>query len=313
MEQFRQSPSVEESSEKYGHLVFFLFGPLFFYYAKALTDPNFHLNVKDTRHGILFFVVLAFYSVLAQFHDSSQFVHFFNMVVPWVMMVQMLVYFVKVVRILQKHTLNIRDNFSSLEKINLRWLRTLIIVQIVIWPIAFMIEIFKTSSQEMNVMWLLVSVFIYLVGYYEIRQPEIFIGQMKEEDGSDQFGKKKYQKSTLSNEQADLVLKNLAVLMTTEKPFLDSNLTLPVLSKKLSVSTHHLSQVMNERLRQNFFDYINQFRVEEAKRLIKDPQHQHLTLAAIGFEAGFNSVSSFNAIFKKVTSQTPSRYRFSLI
>jgi AraC-like DNA-binding protein len=79
----------------------------------------------------------------------------------------------------------------------------------------------------------------------------------------------------------------------------------------MNVSTHHLSQIINERLNKNFFEFINHFRVKEAKRLLKDPGSQHLTLAAIGFEAGFNSVSSFNSIFKKATSFTPSQYRLS--
>jgi AraC-like DNA-binding protein len=97
--------------------------------------------------------------------------------------------------------------------------------------------------------------------------------------------------------------------MESSKPYVNPTLTLPALSKQMNVSPNHLSQVINEKMGRNFFEFINYYRVEEAKALLKSPGKQHLTLAAIGFESGFNSVSSFNSIFKKVTSRTPSQYR----
>jgi AraC-like DNA-binding protein len=213
--------------------------------------------------------------------------------------------------ILHKHKKNIQNTYSSLDKINLRWLKFFIISQTVIWPVSLFIDTHKHDSYEMGFMWLLVSIFMYIIGYFGIRQPEIFSGELQEEQLSTQSGKKKYEKSTLSHEQAEAVLQRLQAFMQSSKPYISPTLTLPVLSKQMNVSTHHLSQIINERLNKNFFEFINSFRVKEAKRLLKDPGNQHLTLAAIGFDAGFNSVSSFNSIFKKITSLTPSEYRSS--
>jgi AraC-like DNA-binding protein len=104
-------------------------------------------------------------------------------------------------------------------------------------------------------------------------------------------------------------LKKLEAFMVEERPHLDSTLTLPQLSGQLGISVHHLSQVINDKRKQNFFEFINCYRVEEAKLLLRDKNKQHLTITAIGFEAGFNSNSSFNDVFKKQTGQTPSQYR----
>jgi len=97
--------------------------------------------------------------------------------------------------------------------------------------------------------------------------------------------------------------------MVSEKPFLDSDITLPNLAKRLAISTHHLSQVINDKLQKNFFEFVNYYRVEEAKENIAEPANHNLNLAEIGFDVGFNSISSFNAAFKKHSGTTPSQYR----
>jgi YesN/AraC family two-component response regulator len=97
--------------------------------------------------------------------------------------------------------------------------------------------------------------------------------------------------------------------MENEKLFLDGDLTLQKLAERLAIPAQHLSQVINERLDQTFSDFINKYRVEEAKRRLLDPKTQHYTVLAIGEEVGFNSKSSFNAVFKKYTNTTPSEFR----
>ena len=97
--------------------------------------------------------------------------------------------------------------------------------------------------------------------------------------------------------------------MTEEKPYLNPNLTLHDLSKKLDISNHNLSQILNTQLNQNFFDFINQYRIEEVKKNLADKANDHLTLLSTALDAGFNSKSGFNAIFKKYVNITPSEYR----
>jgi AraC-like DNA-binding protein len=97
--------------------------------------------------------------------------------------------------------------------------------------------------------------------------------------------------------------------MKEERPYIESNLTLQKLAKALAMPPHHLSQIINEQLNQNFFDFINYHRIEEAKRMLIDPARKHYSILAISEEVGFNSKSAFNAAFKKHTDMTPSEFR----
>ena len=303
---YQSSPAVGDSW--IGHVVFFLFGPLIFFYAKALTARKFRLHFVDSIHLLPFILSIIFYLIINVIPYSSGIHYESKPLLLFIMPVQMLAYFIVIIKILKNHATGIRRSFSSLEKINLRWLQFIVYGQAIIWSAAFFIEIFKHGSYEINYMWLLVSIFMYIIGYFSISQPEIFTTQMQEE-ASLQTEKKKYEKSALSAEQGEIILTRLRTLMQSGKPYLDSTLTLPSLAKQLSVSTHHLSQIINERLGRNFFEFVNEYRVEEAKQMLIDPKKDHLTIAAIGFESGFNSVSSFNSIFKKIIKTTPSRYR----
>jgi len=98
--------------------------------------------------------------------------------------------------------------------------------------------------------------------------------------------------------------------MRSEKPFLDSELTLAGLAERLAVPPRQLSQAINGGLGRNFLDFVNGFRVEEAKHYLEDPQEKR-SILDIALLAGFNSKSAFYTAFKRQTGQTPSAYRQS--
>jgi len=100
--------------------------------------------------------------------------------------------------------------------------------------------------------------------------------------------------------------------MEDEKPYLDNRLSLKQLAELIDLTTNHLSQIINEKLNKNFFDFINEYRIKEVKQNLSNPKLQHYTLLAIAFQSGFNSKSSFNDIFKKNTGLTPSEYQKNL-
>ena len=97
--------------------------------------------------------------------------------------------------------------------------------------------------------------------------------------------------------------------METEKPFLSSDLSLFSLANQLSVSAHNLSFIINEYSGENFNQFVNRYRVEEAKKMIVNSKNNHLSILGIGFEVGFNSKSVFNTTFKKLTNQTPNEFK----
>jgi AraC-like DNA-binding protein len=149
------------------------------------------------------------------------------------------------------------------------------------------------------------STFIYALGYVSFRNPQVLTRPGEPPPSP----AKKYEWSSLTPDASERYLKRLLQSMNEEKLYLDAELTIAKLAKKLSIPAPHLSQTINERLNQSFVDFINAYRVEEAKRMLVEPLKRHFSVLAIAEEAGFNSKSSFNSVFKKHTRMTPSEFR----
>ncbi len=117
-------------------------------------------------------------------------------------------------------------------------------------------------------------------------------------------------KPAVSEAKIDLIIR-LKAVMETEKIYMDSGLTLPRLAQKLSVSLHSLSREINNYYNQNFTEYINSFRIEEACKMLSSDIYDNLTIEGIAYDCGFNSLSSFNSAFKKQMNLTPSQFRIT--
>ena len=100
--------------------------------------------------------------------------------------------------------------------------------------------------------------------------------------------------------------------MIDKKPFLNPYVTIQEISKDLQIPTRELSILINHTLGQHFFDFVNTYRIENAKKILKDHAKSKETILEILYEVGFNSKSSFNTAFKKHTGFTPTEYRKTL-
>lgn len=105
---------------------------------------------------------------------------------------------------------------------------------------------------------------------------------------------------------------NLLDLMTREKVYRNPNLSMTILADKMNLSNGYLSQIINQKEEQNFFDFVNSYRVEEVKLNMADPKFDHFTILGLAQEAGFKSKSTFNSVFKKLNGVTPSQYKKQL-
>lgn len=112
-------------------------------------------------------------------------------------------------------------------------------------------------------------------------------------------------KNTIKNEQ----IEQLKSYMKTKEPFLEPSLTVKSLSEQINIAHRDLSVLINQELGQHFFDFVNNYRIEKAKSLLKDPSKKKHTVLEILYEVGFNSKSSFNTAFKKHTGKTPTAFR----
>ncbi len=113
----------------------------------------------------------------------------------------------------------------------------------------------------------------------------------------------------IADKEKSRLVDKLQQHMQAHKPYMQPDLTLDELAGQLSVKPKLLSQSINEILQQNFFEFINYYRIEEAKRLLTRPKDKKITVLEVMYEVGFNSKSSFNTLFKKLTGLTPSEFK----
>jgi len=301
---------INEAFAWYNHsyfleIIFFLIGPLVYLYVKSLTSPGFRLAWTDLRYGYFFLGGILFYSttqlLFGRIEDTIA-----EDIVVTVILGQNLYFVIRSLRTLRIHSKAIQEKFSSLAHINLRWLYVLLAICCLIWIMAAFLEILDVSKDiNWDYIWLVISICLYLIGYLGMRQPEIFVGNLEKEE----IQQIKYQKSTLSKEKVEQHANRLEKMMEEDQSFLNMDITLNQLATRLSISSHHLSQIINTHFQMNFFQFINSYRIEEAKKRLLDPEKHHLNIAAIAFEVGFSSLSSFNTAFKKHTGLTPSQFR----
>ena len=147
---------------------------------------------------------------------------------------------------------------------------------------------------------------ILLIAFIALKDTTIF-SNIVFEKGSAKSGKR-YENSKINSDKKELLNTKLINYMSVEEPYLEPRLTLKQLAIELEMSAHILSQIINEVHRQNFYDFVNSYRVKHLKELLDDKQYKTKTLLAIALESGFNSKATFNTVFKKLTNQTPSEY-----
>lgn len=303
----------------------FLFGPLVLFYTLAMTKEDFGFKRSDLWHLLPFIISSAYlFSYLWNGDDVSEVSINFNLIAK---MLISLAYGIAVLVQLRSHKKNIINYFSNTDKIKLNWLKLLIWSLICIWVISVVSQLlyyfgwFDIPQYGGFYTNLALSIFVLIIGYFGIRQPAIFVpAQLNEniENSKDpsleakkitnEIGKAPQEESSLSHKRYQRLLK----FMESEKPYLDSQLTVYNLAAQMHLSPHHLSQLINRQSGSSFFDFTNRYRVEEVKDKIRDNKHYRQTLLAVALDSGFNSKSSFNRVFKKITEQTPMEFVKSL-
>jgi len=301
----------------------FLFGPTLFFFTKSLIYKEFKFNNKDAIHLIPFII----YSVIMifAFHIHSEEVKtemlknhnvmppiVWNIIIPFFHLL-ILYYMVASIRLISFYGNELKKVHSSIETINLSWLQLILYAFILMWIIDVshfilgrLIEMPGILSSIMTFVSLTINfVFALILVLKALKHPELFFEIEQKQE------KIKYGKSQLTKEESEVYLKKLLSYMKTEKPFLTPSLTIGMIAEKISVSSKILSQVINENLHQNFFDFVNSYRIEEAKEILTEPGNKK-TILEILYEVGFNSKSVFNTAFKNHTGITPTQYKRQL-
>ena len=284
----------------------FLLGPLLFFYLRNIVHPESTITKKDSMHFGLFalFFILSL-PVYFQGKEGPYFLYLQQIIgSPWVFLVIQSGYYLFVSRrLLRMHKKNIVEKFSNVEGMDVSWLN------LILW-IFILIFVFTTIATP----WLLhnikfdyynsvssvfYSLILFFIVYKGIRQKIPIESQMVSDS-----------EPKISTSDTILLLKEkLLAYMSSDKPYLDPDLTLTDLAKRLAISRNQLSEVINTGVGDNFYNFINKYRIDEVKQLIRDDSKKRFKIISLAYEAGFNSKSSFNNIFKKIMGLTPSAYR----
>lgn len=140
--------------------------------------------------------------------------------------------------------------------------------------------------------------FVYFLAFLQFKNPSLLKQRVQA----------KHQNIRLSDEELVGYAKQLEDLMRETRTYLNPNCTLTTMADAMKLPPYLISHVVNNSIGKSFPDFLNGYRIEEVKQRLADPHHQNTKIANIAYDCGFNSLSSFNAAFKKVTGTTPSSY-----
>jgi AraC-like DNA-binding protein len=293
---------------------FLLYGPLFYFYAQAVIFKDFKLYRRNLLHLIPYLLLTILILSSGNLIPSTP-EEILTNAVPWqvylittFMYAHVYIYLGLAYKSLWTYRKIIKNTYSQIDQINLNWLSSALNTFGILTFTSLMYNFIPLTENRTVVMVALVLLLIFLFYFVNkvilkaLRQPEIFAGITQNETT-------KYLGSNLTPSQIEKYKKQLLTLLKTEKSFLDPEVSIADLSEKLSVSTKHLSQVINQSFNKSFFDLINTYRVQEVQQTLKESKDDKITVLEVMYEAGFNSKSSFNTAFKKETGLTPTEFR----
>ena len=155
---------------------------------------------------------------------------------------------------------------------------------------------------------------VFFISYNALKQKEIFPLNTKHREAIINVSKTlkdniPSKRKIFSDEELIDYKSQLNTLMNKQQLYLNHDINVASLSEHMNITTHQLSYIINNGFNQNFFQFINSYRVEKAKSLLLDKSSNKLSILGIAFESGFNSKTAFNTTFKKITSLTPSEFK----
>jgi AraC-like DNA-binding protein len=305
-----------------------VFGPLVYLYARAASDRAWRFERRHLLHfaPVVASTIMAIpVYLLSGAGKMALYDRFQNGELPTTIavidplkFVSGISYSVVTLLYLRRHRLRVRQSYSNIERVNLTWLLWLAGAAAAIWVMATSLKLGGVGSRiRDDHISLAIAVVVYGIGYRGLRQPEIFTYDTVEPPGTPDVppplepapAERRQERSTLSPREAERLERDLLSLMETERPWREPDLTLADLAIRVESTPHKVSELLNARLGQTFYDFVNGYRVQEVQRRIASGENRTRTMLTLALDAGFASKSTFNQAFKSRTGQTPSDYR----
>lgn len=300
-----------------GDPTFYLIAPLLWFYSCELTGQRIRFSWTALLHFTPFFIIIFLSLSLHELPPGniSDFFarhHRLMTILFWLSVVTQFSWYLALVRkrlLTYEHFME--QEVSNTENVNISWVRFFMAVFLVINLLflfsLFIVIHFQPSAWLQQATALTFSLSIFALGYKGILQKEIFQPEAWTDD------KSRTLIPSVKDKPDQALIAQVTAYMEEHKPYLDPELTLTSLAKDLNMTRSQLSQLINVGIGDNFYDFINKYRVEQVKKFMTDPQLKNFNMLGIALEAGFKSKSTFNLIFKRFTGLTPTEYRKNLL
>jgi AraC-like DNA-binding protein len=307
-----------------------LYGPLVLLFTRNILKQRQSHAVKDILHFIPF-LFAAVFTILSHYYFLPGWVEFLfdGISGTCLQLISLLIYHYLAMSEWGQYYAHATHDISGTLLLRMQWLRQFVLasamVCILISLLLYFMYQYHPTLHFLRWGFSLLSIFIYWISYVAINKPVLFSAAINE-DWRPNFASvvtipklvvhkpmEKYANTGLKAEEASRILKSLEEAIEQQKVFLEPGITIDKLAELLNTNRHFVSQVLNGRVGKSFYDYINHYRVNEAKRLLLDEKYSNQKIASIAYDAGFNSLSAFNDVFKKITGVSPSVFKKNTI
>lgn len=329
-------------------LVPLTFGPFLFLYTQYLSNPSKRFSPYAFLHFAPFLILVSIYFIVFKDRFYIQ-AFTLSISISTFFMITSIIYTGLVFWWLQRFRKRIHKDVFSYDNTSNRlfWLNYISVIYAVTYLIYFITRFYSAftdaNTKDLEIIPSIgLMILTYSISYFSIKQPNLFkhdteinddhetpkpkkentiiepivsektnaislreTGQKNETTSSSEMGEKNEDVSVEKQQQIEQITR----YMKEQKPYLNPELTLLDLSQNLNIPKHQITLLLNNCLGKNFFEFVNEFRIEETKKRMLDSQYDHLTLVAIAYECGFNSKSTFNTFFKNATGKTPTEWR----
>ena len=298
-----------------GSLGYALDGPLLYLYVVSIIRPNFNLSAKHRWHLMplvvyFIFLMVAFYgqdySLKWQIIDR----YLFDLDWQFVTMDTLIkssrfVYLIMSIYLINKYREQLKDSQSSIENIDLTWLKILVLGFALVTLVGVLLSISKVVNLFYTVD-ISLQIFLGLTTYYADLFLVCFLLFFSAINVSSVKKVKEQLKDSYADYQADSeYVDRIMKFMDDEKPYMKSNITLDTLSELIDVPSRELTALLNGHFKMNYYEFINNYRIEEAKEILKADKAHEKTISDIYLTVGFNRKTVFNTNYKNNTRITP--------
>jgi AraC-like DNA-binding protein len=305
-------------------LFLLLHGPLLWFYVESLIVKKYKFRFVHSLHFLPFasFLVLHYFNFLSLTADEKILLtqnELFTTTVYFKIRglsigLSSIGYNIWALVLLRKHWKNILNQFSFIENIDLTWLRTLSWASLIVFTVnVFLFNInnylhFASYYGLAQIAYSFSTMYVLFIGYFGIKQGRIFTDTQVIEEEQPIQNSKKNNSNVTEKKDYSVIINRLTLLMEQEQPYLDPELNLAKLSSLLKTKPDIISEVLNSSLGQNFFDYINKYRIEEFKIKCLSEENKHLSVIGVAYDCGFNSKAAFYRAFNKFEGMSPTAY-----